>query len=197
MRFARTAGHVGLALLLGIGLFVLTQLVRKAGDAYAGRLHPPLASAGVAAPALPPAGSWRLALFFDRNARGQAALGPGWSSIEPGSGVWSTANLAVVRLPPVPAGPADVALQVEAFIAPTIPAQRVRAKAGRRTLGEWRIDEGGVTTLHFPLPEDVRGPGGLELQLELPDADSPARRVAGASDVRRLAVKLHRLVVSG
>lgn len=200
MSLQRFAARLGLVVLLLMTAFLLLELVRKADAAYANRIRA-AASAAAAAGSLPsPAATWRQDLFFDGAAAPPASLVQGWSTPEPGSGVWSTGRHAVLKLPPAPfPSAADIGLTVEAFVAPpALPFQRVTVRAGARTLGEWRLTQGEATTLHLQAPADLRRPdGSLELQLDLPDADSPAKRLPGSMDARLLAIKLRRIDVSG
>jgi hypothetical protein len=199
MNLMRNAGRFGLVVLLVIVAFLLLQLGRKADAAYANRLRA-TASSDAAANVIPSAAAaWRQDLFFDGATAPPATLVRGWSAPEPGSGVWSNDRHAVLKLPPAPfPGAADVALTVEAFVAPSLPAQRVRVRVGARTLGEWRLTEGAPSTLHLQAPPELHAPdGSLTLQLDLPDAASPAKHVAGAMDVRLLAIKLRRVDVTG
>lgn len=193
------AARFGLVTLLVILAFLFLQLQRKAEAAYALRLRA-AASAAAAADSLPsPAATWRQDLFFDGAAAPPAVLVRGWSAPEPGSGVWSTDRHAVLRLPPPPFPDAsDVGLTVEAFVVPAQPVQRVTVRVGSRTLGEWRLTQGLATTLRLQAPAELRrADGSLVLQIDLPDAGSPAKRVPGAVDNRLLAIKLRRIDVSG
>lgn len=191
MSLQRIAAWAGLIVLVVVGGFLLLLLVRRADAAYANQLH--------AASAPPPASAaaWAQAYHFDHAAAPRAVLGAGWSDPEPQAGVWSRDRQAVLRLPVPLAGPAEVALTVDAFVAPGRPFQRVTARVGDRTLGEWRLTKVGTDTLRFAVPAELRGSGGdLEVQLALPDADSPAK-VQGSTDARLLAIKLHRIDVTG
>jgi len=196
MRLDRTAAGLGLVALVVIGGFMFLQLTRKAQAAYTNRQ----VSAAAATDASPPASAgWRQVLFFDHGTAPAGALGEGWSTPEPGSGVWSNAQRTTLQLPPSPyPGSIDVALTVEPFVIPARPFQRVRARAGARTLGEWRLTSAGITTLHVGVPAELRGPAGdLQLQLDLPDAASPAKLMKDVMDTRLLAIRLHRIAITG
>jgi hypothetical protein len=189
MSLRRNAVRLGLIVLAVIAANLLLQLVRQAEAAYAAQRQ-----ARAAAPP-PTAAAWMQTFHFDHATAPQALLGAGWSTIEPGSGVWTNAPQAVLHLPPAPlAGPADVALEVDAFVAPKRPFQRMRARVGDRVLGEWRLTSAKTTTLRFALPAELRSGG--DVQLDLPDAASPLQ-VNGAMDSRRLAIKLHRVDIVG
>ena len=195
VRAGRIAARLGLVVLLVVGGFLLQQLVRKADHAHASRRAAPAAEAG----APPDAAAWRQTLRLDRGAPPAGLLVSGWSAPEPGSGVWSSGPVAALRLPPTPVrDKAKVALLVEAFVAPTRPFQQVRVRAGTRTLGEWRLTSSAITPLEFSAPAELLGPAGeLDLQIDLPDADSPSRHVKDSTDPRRLAIKLHRVEATG
>jgi hypothetical protein len=127
----------------------------------------------------------------------RAILVRGWSEPESGSGVWSLGHEAVLRLPAPPTdADLDIAFTLEAFIKPGLPAQRVVVRSSGRTIAEWRLTTGGVQTLHATAPKTARaGHTDLELHFDLPDADSPARHVAGSNDGRELAIKLKKIEV--
>jgi hypothetical protein len=192
MSLQRNAACLGLVAMVAVAAFLLLELMGKANAAYANQRR-----AAAAAPA-PSQAAWTQAFHFDHAAVPQAVLGAGWSAPEPGAGVWSRDRRAVLRLPPPPvAGPAEVALTVEAYVVAARPLQRVVARAGDRTLGEWRLTSAAPTTLRFAAPPELRAGGGdLAVQLELPDADSP-KRVEGAMDARLLAIRLRRIDVAG
>lgn len=192
MNLARNLGRLGVAGLVLLTVFMVLQLGHKASVAYA-RRNKPAAAAPTEAPA------WRQSLYFDHATAPPGALVKGWSPPEPGSGAWSDGPLAILRLPAAPiSGPAAAALKVEPFIAPGRPFQRVTARVGERTLGEWRLTKAEATTLYFQVPAELRDPAGeVTVQLDLPDSDSPARRVEGALDARLLGVKLHEITVTG
>ena len=195
MTARRIVSGVGIAFLVLLTGFMVLQLVRKADAAEAARKS--FAAAETAGRDLPVAATWRLSLYFDRGQTYLSGLGSGWSLPEPGAGVWSSSKLAVLKLPPLPPGAADVALQLEAFVAATHPVQRIRVRTGAQTLGEWRLDKGELTTLHLALPQGARPADGLELQIDLPDADAPIHHVKGSTETRQLAIKLHRVLVTG
>lgn len=189
MSLQRNVLRLGLIVLAVVVAYVLLQLVRQAEAAYGAQRE-----ARLAAPP-PTAAAWVQTFHFDHRAAPQAVLGAGWSTIEPGAGVWTNAKQAVLRLPPAPvAGPAEVTLEVGAFVAPKRPFQRVTARAGDRVLGEWRLTSAATATLRFALPTDLHSGG--EVQLELPDAASPLQ-LEGAMDPRRLAIKLYRIDIVG
>jgi hypothetical protein len=194
-RLRSLAGAFAIVAVVVISGFLVVELVRKADAAVAHREA--VAATGDASP--PPTAAWRQELYFDRSKPPAHALGEGWSTPESGSGVWSNAPAATLRLhpPPYPGGVA-VALAVEPFVIPARPFQRVRVRVGGRALGEWRLTTAEVTTLQVQVPADLRGPAGeLQLQLELPDAASPAKLMKGVLDPRLLAIRLHRVAVTG
>lgn len=190
MSLQQNVTRLGRIALVVIVSFLLLRLVHWADAAYATQRR-----AAESAPA-PAAAAWTQVYYFEHAAVPKAVLGDGWSIPEPQAGVWSSHRRAALRLPPASlAGPVEVALTVDAFIAPARPFQRVTARAGDRTLGEWRLKKAETTTLRFAVPAELRG-GALELQLELPDAESPAR-VLGVTDARLLGIKLRRIDVTG
>ena len=199
MNLQRNAARLGAGALVVLGGLIFQQLTQKAQNAYASRQTPAALGASAAGSAAPASAAWRQVLFFDRGAAPAAALVEGWSTPEPGAGVWSDALRATLLLPPSPfPGAADVALTVEPFLAPARPFQRVTARVGAHTLGEWQLSKGGSTTLHLQVPVALRGPtGDLRLQLDLPDAESPAKHAEGAVDPRRLAIKLQQITITG
>jgi hypothetical protein len=181
--------------MLGLALLCAGLLLKLAREAD--RVHASLVARAAEAPADAAVAPWRVVLRFDQAKAPAALLRRGWSAPEFGSGAWSMAGLAVLQLPPSPArGPAVVVLSVEPFVAAAHPVQRVRVRAGARVLGEWRLT-GGTSRLAFQLPGELNGPDGLELQIDLPDAASPARDVRGAMDARLLGVKLHAVELFG
>jgi hypothetical protein len=138
-----------------------------------------------------------ITIHFDRGMRPKS-LGYGWSEAEQGFGVWSLGRLAVVKLQAFPAAPStDVALTLQAFIAPGHPVQKVRVRAGDRVLAEWSLTNTDVRTVHVLVPRGVQAPNGdFELQLDLPDAAQPAKAIAGSTDPRILAINLKTIEVS-
>jgi hypothetical protein len=193
----RNAARLGVLALVVLAAFMFLQLTRKAQAVYASQRNAGALAAGETESSPPPSAAWRQVLFFDRGAAPAAALVEGWSSPDPGAGVSSNAHRATLLLPPSPyPGAVDVALTVEPFIAPARPFQRVTARIGAQTLGEWRLTK--AETLHVRVPAELRGPAGdLQLQLDLPDAESPAALVKGAMDPRRLAIALKRITITG
>ena len=195
MRLARAAAAPILFALAAAGVFLVDQLADKANHAYAMRRK-------ASAAELPPPGAmsaWSQTFYFDRAASPPGVLVAGWSTPEPGAGVWSDERAATLRLPPAPGpGAVEVALTVEAFLAPGRPFQRVRVSSGGRPLGDWRLAAAGPTTLRIAAPHALRAPSGdLTLNFELPDADTPSRLVEGSPDPRILAIKLQRVTVTG
>jgi hypothetical protein len=190
--FERTAARLGLAGLAVIAVFLLLQLGVKADHAVANR-------SVAAAPRTPAEAVWRSGLSFDSSTRPAGLLVRGWFAPELGSGVWSSGKDAVLKVPAsLLPGPSNVALAVEPFVAPTVPVQRVRVRAGARVLGEWRLTRAGMTSLDVQIPAELRGPAGdVDLQLELPDAAPPKGHVEGSQDVRVLAIKLRRMDLYG
>lgn len=122
----------------------------------------------------------------------QNVLAQGWSGPEPGLGVWSLGHEARLDLPtPCAPGDLDLALTFQAFLAPGLPAQRVRIESGGARLADWRITTAAEQTRRIRVPAALRTtPGLLQLRLELPDADSPAHRSPDASDPRVIAIML-------
>jgi hypothetical protein len=132
----------------------------------------------------------RLVIHLDR-AVSPKALAEGWSGPEPRSGTWSVGKYAVLRIAGAPAGPAEVAVTLQPFIPPDRPLQRVTVRAEQRVLGQWRLTDNQVRRLNFAVPAEARdAQGDLVLAFDLPDADSPARRVSGSLDGRVIAIKL-------
>ena len=199
MNLHRNAARLGAVALVVLGGFIFLQLTRKAQTAYVSRRTPAALSASTAGSPASASAAWRQELFFDRASAPAAALVEGWSTLEPGEGVWSDAFRTTLLLPPSPyPGVVDVALTVQPYVAPARPFQRVTARIGAHTLGEWRLTKGGSTTLHILVPAALRGPAGdLRLQLDLPDAESPAKHAEGAVDPRMLAIKLQRITITG
>jgi len=191
MRLQRVGAGLGLFGLAVLCVFLLLQLVRKADAAYVARR--------AAAAAAPPAAeaAWTQTFHFDHPAAPLAVLGDGWSTPELGAGVWSRERRAALRLPPAPlAGPVEVALTVEPFVAAARPFQRIVASAGDHRLGEWRLTSAQGATLRFAVPAELRDGRNLEVRLDLPDAASP-KEVQGAMDARLLAIRLRRIDVVG
>lgn len=199
MSLDRNAARLGAVALVVVAGFLLLQLKHKAEAAYANRQNAVALAASGAGSSLPAAAAWRQELFFDRGAAPASALIEGWSTPEPGAGVWSDAPRATLLLPPSPyPGVVDVALTVQPYVAPARPFQRITARVGAQMLGEWRLTKGGSTTLHIQVPAALRGPAGdLRLQLELPDAEAPAKHAEGAVDPRKLAIQLQRITITG
>jgi hypothetical protein len=191
----RVAARLGLALLVVIAGYLLLQLTGRANTAYAARQR---AGAALATPPSPETAVAVLTLRFDRM-RAPDGLVEGWSTPEPGSGVWSDGDHAVLKLPAPPSpGPAEISLSVSPLVAPGRPFQRVVIRAGARRLGDWRLAEAGPTTLKVVAPAEARAPdGAIALQIALPDAESPARLSPGSLDARRLAIKLHAVTIAG
>lgn len=196
MRLDRLTARAAIFALTALMAFLLLQLKNKAAIAHAARA--PALPIGESAPSIALSSNWRLSMDFDRGP-GKTGLADGWSEPEPGSGVWSLGRQAILTLPSAPsAGPLDVTMTVDPFIAPTRPLQRVRARIGSRTIGEWRLTKPGRTTLPLEVPADARAAGGdFQIVLELPDASAPAHTVEGATDPRQLAIKLSRIDISG
>ena len=122
------------------------------------------------------------------------ALASGWSGPEPGLGVWSEKALATVRLTGLPAGETQVTMMMRPFLPPARPEQHVIVRAGGRTLAQRRLTENKLQPLRVIVPADARAANGdVVLQLDLPDAGSPARWTPPSHDQRRLAVQLTRI----
>jgi hypothetical protein len=135
-------------------------------------------------------------LYLDR-AKAPPGLVSGWSRPEPGVGTWSAGERAVLRLTGLTPGAVRLAITLQPFNAPGVPVQHVAVSAHGRRLAEWRLTASRMQTLTFEAPQDAREANGdLELTFDLPDADSPARRVPGSGDARQIAVKLVRLEAS-
>lgn len=126
------------------------------------------------------------------------SLAAGWSVSEPGLGVWSVGHHAVLKLQDTPAAASfDLAVTLQPFLAAGLPAQRVVVHAAGRELADWTLTGSGFRTLHLTLPAQARtADGAIELSLDLPDADSPARRTPGSKDGRMLAVSLKSVELS-
>jgi hypothetical protein len=192
VRVRLIARSIGFVLLVGLTLFTIMQLSDRAKRSLPAASTP--AVIGSLAPETLGDSDAPLTIFFDRETA-PCCLASGWNKPEAGSGAWSSGALAVLRLPPMRTRkPVDIGLTLEAFVAPGLPAQTVKLRAGERTLAEWRLTSAGATRVDAVLPGDLPGRAdGLDLQLDLPNATSPAHSVAGSTDVRILAVKLKAL----
>jgi hypothetical protein len=122
----------------------------------------------------------------------------GWSDPEPGAGVWSDGHEAVLKLPtPMVGGNLDVAIKAQPFLAAGLPAQRVKVSVGGTEVTTWRLRTGESQTLHAAIPRTARTDlAEIELQLGLPDADTPARLSPGSTDARLLAIMVRRIDVA-
>lgn len=196
MTLARVYGRAAIVVLLVIAAWWLLQLSRRADLAIYGHALTEAAGGAPADTLTSERQPSRLVLHLDRGIT-PAALVAGWSASERNDGVWSMGHRAELKLGGLPAGAAQVTLTAEAFLPAGLPAQRVTVRAQGRTLSAWRLTTPGFRELALQVPADARAPNGdIVLQLDLPDADSPARRAPGATDGRVLAVKLKRVEAS-
>lgn len=134
-------------------------------------------------------------VMLDRK-QGRDYLTSGWSEPEANSGVWSLGHEAVLTLPAPSGDDLDLTFDVFPFITRGLPTQRVVVQAGGAPIGQWRLASSQLHSLHARLPKSLRtSPTDIELRFELPDADAPARRVAGSSDIRLIAIKLKKVEI--
>jgi hypothetical protein len=196
MILLRTAGRLGLVATAALTLAVLLELSHRADGAL--RAHEAADQAGTsAADAMSTERETsRLVIHLDRGLAPNCLV-EGWSGAEPNFGVWSVGHRAVLKLGGLQAGPAEVALTLQPFSVPGRPVQRVSVRAQGRPLGDWSLTGSAVRTLHLSVPADARAATGeVVLELALPDADAPARRVAGSKDGREIAINLKRIEAS-
>ena len=119
----------------------------------------------------------------------------GWGAKEPGA-VWTDGHSASLMLHIDKAGPLTVSVQAMAFLAHPDSVQNVIVRAGQTRLAAWRYDKASASGLRtVKVPADLIRNGNLELDLDLPDAASPAeQKVSG--DTRRLGLYVSVITVN-
>jgi hypothetical protein len=128
-----------------------------------------------------------------------AALPPyfrtGWSAKEQ-TAVWSDGDKATLALHADKSGNLTVSIEGLAFLAHPDSTQTVIVRSGDRRLAAWRYDKAapsGVRTV--TVPADLVRNGNLDLELDFPDATSPAAQKA-SGDTRRLGLYVSAITVN-
>src|SRR6185437_8286307 len=111
----------------------------------------------------------------------------GWSGLEP-TGVWSEGSHAVIAAPLEHAsGPVTLTFSGEAFLPNPRWVQHVNVSVGGRRLATWTFDaRSGGGPRSVTIPAALIHDGRVKVDLELPDATSPAAQRLSA-DARVLA----------
>ncbi len=120
----------------------------------------------------------------------------GWSAKEPAA-IWSDGSGATLALhTDKAAGPLTVSIEASAFLPRTDSVQTVIVHSGGRRLASWRYDKAAPSGMRtVQVPRDLLHNGNLELDLDFPDATSPAaQKVSG--DTRRLGLYVSALTVN-
>ena len=183
--------HWALAGLLGlVGLLLLAQLSGRADQAARAAESAQLERENAAVIRTPAS----VTIQYDQLRRSDSLVS-GWSAPESGAGVWSNARSATLRLPtPLADGDLDITIKAQPYLAPGLPAQRVVVRAGETVVATWTLTADGSGASHATLPRKARiRPDEVELHLQFPDADVPARRTPDAGDARLLGIKVRRI----
>lgn len=123
-------------------------------------------------------------------------LASGWGGIEPW-GVWTVGSSAEIAIPAdaLPRGADALALELDlqGFVSPRNPTQRVVAVAGGGPAVEAVFEHGRTDTLRLRVPIES-GPGArvLRVRIETPDAVAP-KAVGVGEDMRQLGAGLRAL----
>jgi hypothetical protein len=192
----RLAGWLVFWAMAFITVGYLSQLGQRANGAMRATISINAGGGGMADQLTTETHGDRQVLHMDRPVQPKA-LAEGWSGPEPGVGTWSVGRRAVLKVAKAADGPLDVKLTLHPFLAAGLPAQRVTVTSQDRTLAQWRLTANQPQELRVAVPAEARAPdGGLVLAFDLPDAETPARRVPGSRDARQIAIKLIRVEVT-
>jgi hypothetical protein len=192
----RLAGSLVFWAMAFITVGYLSQLGQRANGAMRATIAITANGGGMADQLTTETDGDRMILHMDRPVQPKA-LAEGWSGPEPGVGTWSVGRRAVLNVVGAAAGPLEVKLTLHPFLAAGLPAQRVTVTSQDRTLAQWRLTENQPQELRVTVPAEARDADGvLVLAFDLPDADTPARRVPGSRDARQIGIKLIRVEVA-